>query len=232
MLPAYIKIHDQIKKEIDEGIWEIGERLPSERDLAETFEVSRMTLRQAITLLVEEGVLERRVGSGTYVASTRVQEKMRGTTSFTEIMKSQGKTPSSQLISYRRTLPSEREVEKLGIHKTENIIRMERVRYADDIPVVYEVASIPEKFIKNFKKEEVTSHFFQTLQEHGYKIGKSQQTIYARLAKEKIAKYLGIPRGHAILGLTQVSYFDDGTAFEYVKSQYVGERFEFYLENN
>ena len=57
MLPAYIKIHDQIKKDIDDAIWEIGERLPSERDLAETFKVSRMTLRQAITLLVEEGVL-------------------------------------------------------------------------------------------------------------------------------------------------------------------------------
>ena len=109
---------------------------------------------------------------------------------------------------------------------------MERVRYADKLPVVYEVASIPEKFIKNFNKEEITSHFFQTLQEHGYKIGKSQQTIYARLAKEKIAHYLGIPRGHAILALTQVSYFEDGTAFEYVKSQYVGDRFEFYLENN
>ena len=63
MLPAYIKIHDQIKKDIDDAVWEIGERLPSERDLAETFKVSRMTLRQAITLLVEEGVLERRVGS-------------------------------------------------------------------------------------------------------------------------------------------------------------------------
>lgn len=75
MLPAYIKIHDQIKKDIDDAVWEIGERLPSERDLAETFKVSRMTLRQAITLLVEEGVLERRVGSGTFVASTRVQEK-------------------------------------------------------------------------------------------------------------------------------------------------------------
>ena len=232
MLPAYLQIHDQIKKEIDEEVWQIGQRLPSERDLAETFQVSRMTLRQAITLLVEEGVLERRVGSGTFVASTRVQEKMRGTTSFTEIMKSQGKTPSSQLISYRRTLPSKQEVEKLGINKTENIIRMERVRYADKLPVVYEVASIPEKFIKNFNKEEITSHFFQTLQEHGYKIGKSQQTIYARLAKEKIAHYLGITRGHAIFALTHVSYFEDGTAFEYVKSQYVGERFEFYLENN
>ncbi len=51
MLPAYIKIHDQIKKEIDEEIWKIGQRLPSERDLAEQFEVSRMTLRQAITHL-------------------------------------------------------------------------------------------------------------------------------------------------------------------------------------
>ena len=220
MIPAYIQIHDQIKSEIDQKIWEIGERLPSERDLAEKFQVSRMTLRQAITLLVEEGVLERRVGSGTFITSTRVQEKMRGTTSFTEIMKSQGKEPSSQVISYRKTIPSLQEVDKLGIDKTETIIRMERVRYADGIPVVYEVASIPEKFIKNFNREEVTSHFFQTLERHGYKIGKSHQD------------YLQISKGQAILGLTQVSYFEDGTAFEYVKSQYVGERFEFYLENN
>lgn len=232
MQPAYMRIRDQIKRDIDLEIWKIGERLPSERDLADEFEVSRMTLRQAISLLVEEGVLERRIGSGTFVASTRVQEKMRGTTSFTEIIKAQGKEPSSQLISYRRTIPNEQEVEKLGIQKTDNIVRMERVRYADKVPVVYEVASIPEKFIKTFNKEEVTQHFFQTLQKNGYKIGKSHQTIYARLAKEKIAQYLEIQKGQAILGLTQVSYFDDGTAFEYVKSQYVGERFEFYLENN
>lgn len=125
-----------------------------------------------------------------------------------------------------------KEVAKLGISPTENIIRMERVRYADQVPLVYEVASIPEKFIKDFNKEEITSHFFQTLQKHGYRIGKSQQTIYARLAKEKIAHYLEVEKGHAILGLTQISYLEDGTAFEYVKSQYVGERFEFYLENN
>lgn len=78
MVPAYIRIHDAIKKEIDGGVWEIGQRLPSERDLADDYEVSRMTLRQAITLLVEEGILERRVGSGTYVASHRVQEKCVG----------------------------------------------------------------------------------------------------------------------------------------------------------
>ena len=232
MVPADIRIHDAIKKEIDEGVWEIGQRLPSERDLADDYEVSRMTLRQAITLLVEEGILERRVGSGTYVASHRVQEKMRGTTSFTEIVRSQGKTPSSQLISYQRKTANETEIQQLQLKATDTVVRMERVRFADNIPLVFEVASIPEKLIQSFNQEDITEHFFQTLTDNGYEIGKSQQTIYAKNASERVANYLKVPKNHAVLALTQVSYFTDGRPFEYVHSQYVGDRFEFYLENN
>ncbi|HGD2701088.1 TPA: GntR family transcriptional regulator [Streptococcus agalactiae] len=208
MLPAYIKIHDAIKKEIDKGTWKIGQRLPSERDLADDYSVSRMTLRQSITLLVEEGILERRVGSGTYVASHRVQEKMRGTTSFTEIVNSQGRKPSSKLISFQRKLANETEIQKLNL------------------------SHIPENLIKGFEQSEVTEHFFKTLTENGYEIGKSQQTIYARNASERVASHLEVNAGHAILALTQVSYFTDGKPFEYVHGQYVGDRFEFYLENN
>lgn len=232
MLPAYIKIHDAIKKDIDEGVLLIGDRLPSERDLADHFEVSRMTLRQAVTLLVEEGILERRVGSGTYVASHRVRDKMRGTTSFTEIVHSQGKTPSSKLISYQRQLASDTEIKELQLEPSDYVIRMERIRYADNIPLVFEVASIPEKFIKDMKRDEITEHFFKTLVSHGFEIGKSRQTIYAKTASERVASYLSVSRGHAILALTQVSYFSNGNPFEYVRSQYVGDRFEFYLENN
>ncbi len=232
MKAAYITIHDKIKEQIDQGIWTIGQRLPSERDLSEEFGVSRMTLRQGITLLVEEGVLQRKVGSGTYVASTRVQEKMRGTTSFTELVLLQGKTPTSKLLSYTRTKPNKKEIEELALSREESIIRMERVRYADNIPVVYEVASIPERLIKNVPKEEVTNHFFKTLVDNGYRIGTSKQTIFARLANEKVAQYLEITKNQAILALKQVSYLEDGQAFEFVNSQYVGERFEFYLENN
>ena len=232
MVPAYIRIHDAIKKEIDGGVWEIGQRLPSERDLADDYEVSRMTLRQAITLLVEEGILERRVGSGTYVASHRVQEKMRGTTSFTEIVRSQGKTPSSQLISYQRKTANETEIQQLQLKATANVVRMERVRFADNVPLVFEVASIPEKLIQSFNQEDITEHFFQTLTDNGYEIGKSEQTIYAKNASERVANYLKVPKNHAVLALTQVSYFTDGRPFEYVHSQYVGDRFEFYLENN
>ena len=232
MIPAYIRIHDALKKKIDVGFWEIGQRLPSERDLADDYEVSRMTLRQAITLLVEEGILERRVGSGTYVASHRVQEKMRGTTSFTEIVRSQGKTPSSQVVSYQRKPANETEIQQLQLKPSDYVVRMERVRYADNVPLVFEVASIPEKLIREFKREDITEHFFQTLTDNGYEIGKSQQTIYAKNASERVANYLKVPKNHAVLALTQVSYFTDGRPFEYVHSQYVGDRFEFYLENN
>lgn len=232
MAPAYVSIHDALKEQIEQGIWKIGDRLPSERDLADTFSVSRMTLRQAITLLVDEGILERRVGSGTYVASRRVQEKMRGTTSFTEIITAQGKRPSTKLISYQRKLASQTEMERLQLGKTDYVIRMERVRYADNVPVVYEVASIPEKFIRNVERQAITEHFFKTLTDNGYEIGKSQQVIYAKTASERVAEYLSISKGHAILALTQVSYFTDNRPFEYVRSQYVGDRFEFYLENN
>ncbi|HEL1586756.1 TPA: GntR family transcriptional regulator [Streptococcus suis] len=232
MKAAYITIHDKIKEQIDQGIWAIGQRLPSERDLAEEFGVSRMTLRQGITLLVEEGVLQRKVGSGTYVANTRVQEKMRGTTSFSEIVQLQGKEPSSRVLSFVKTKPNEKEIDLLGLEKGEFVIRMERVRFADAVPVVYEVASIPARLIQDMKKEEVTNQFYKTLTKNGFKLGKTQQTIYARLANDKIAKLLHISKNHPILALRQVSYLENGQAFEFVNSQYVGERFEFYLENN
>ncbi|MCL2676531.1 MAG: GntR family transcriptional regulator [Streptococcaceae bacterium] len=229
-VPNYIRIHDNIKGSVEDKTWKIGERLPSERDLAEEFQVSRMTARQAITSLVEEGILERRVGSGTYVASHRVREKMRGTTSFTEIIISQGKTPSSKVLSYTKTLPNDVECEKLNIPSHTKIIRMERIRYADDLPICYEVASIPLHIVESFDKTDITNNFFKTLQDNDMKIGKSQQIISAKKISKEIADYLKVKAGSAILNLTQVSYLEGGEAFEYVLSQYVSDRFEFYLE--
>ena len=109
---------------------------------------------------------------------------------------------------------------------------IKRVRFADDIPVAYEIASIPEKIIRGFKESDITEHFFKTLTDNGYEIGKSQQTISASLANSSLAKHLKVKTGDALLSLTQISFLQDGQAFEYVRSYYVGDRFEFYLENN
>jgi GntR family transcriptional regulator len=228
----YIRIHDEIKHQIETGVFEVGQRLPSERVMAEQFGVSRMTLRQAVTSLVEEGILTRYVGSGTFVANDRVREKMRGTTSFTEIIQNLGKTPSSKVLSYQKTKANEVECDKLQLKKGAQIIRMERIRYADELPICYEVASIPYRLIEDFAKNDIANHFYDTLANAGKKIGRSEQIISAKIVNKEIANFLSIKQSSAILALTQISYFanSDETPFEYVLSQYVGERFEFYLE--
>lgn len=230
-VPIYIQIHDKIKKDIEKGVWTIGDRLPSERELAIQFDVSRMTLRQAIQTLADDGILERKIGSGTYVARKKVQEKMIGTTSFTDIMISQNRQPSSRTVSYFVAKPSSSEMEKLNLKPNEYILRMERIRFADEIPICFEVASIPYSLINQYSKSEITNSLYKTLEEKGgNKIGHANQTISAMLASEQIAEYLEIKRGEAILRLSQLSYFEDRTPFEYVRTQYVGNRFEFYLE--
>ncbi|GEO58779.1 GntR family transcriptional regulator [Companilactobacillus bobalius] len=230
-VPVYIQIHNQIRKEIESGKWSVGERIPSERQLSQDFDVSRMTLRQAIQTLVDEGILQRQVGSGTYVASSKVQEKMSGTTSFTEITESQGKKPSSKTVSYHVADPSISEMEKLKLKDGNQVLRMERIRYADNQPICFEVATIPVDIVKSLDKEDITSSLYKALEtKAGLKLGNATQTVSAILASEKIANFLNVKRGSAILRVRQVTTLDDERPFEYVRSQYAGDRFEFYLE--
>lgn len=229
--PVYIQIHNQIKQDVENGKWRVGQRIPAERELAEQFEVSRMTLRQAIQTLVDDGILERHVGSGTFVANRKVQEKMSGVTSFTDLMLSAGKTPSSKTISYHVTTPSQSEIERLQLKKDQKVLRMERIRYGSDMPICYEVTAVPADLIEDFSKEEVTSSLYKTLEvKVGLYPGRAIQTVSAMSASEKIAEYLEIRRGEALLRLRQISYLQDGRPFEYTHTQYVGDRFEFVLE--
>lgn len=229
--PVYIQIHNQLRENIENGHWKVGQKIPAERELAAEFGVSRMTLRQAIQTLVDEGVLERRVGSGTFVASRKVQDKMAGVTSFTELMIAAGKKPSSKTISYHLTTPSQSEIERLKLEPDERVLRMERIRYGNEIPICYEVATVPAKLVENFSKTEITSSFYRTLEKKANLYpGHAVQWFSAISATEKIAEYLRIRRGDALLHLIQLSYLQDGRPFEYVHTQYVGSRFEFVLE--
>lgn len=228
--PVYIQIHNQIKKDIEAGVWAVGDRIPSERELALEFNVSRMTLRQAVQTLVEEGILERQVGAGTFVARKKVQEKMTGVTSFTELMEEQGKKPSSRTVSYLVTTPSLSEMERLKLKDDEKVLRMERIRYADKVPICFEVATLPYSLVKDYERNQITTSLYRTLEESGRKIGHAQQSVSAQVASERIAEYLNIKRGSAILRLRQITELGDGTPFEYVRTQYAGDKFEFYLE--
>ncbi len=225
--PMYIKIHNQIKREIENHDYKVGSKIPAERQLAQKFGVSRMTLRQAIKTLEDEGILEQRVGSGTYVANQKVQEKMSGVMSFTDITHANGQTPSSKLISYRFGKPSLSEMERLNLDDKQEVLRMERIRYADDVPICYEVVSIPQSLVKNMSKADISSHLYQTLEKNGYKVGRVTEYISAAVANENSARLLDAKKGEALITRLQVTELSNGMPFEYTRANYVADRFEF-----
>lgn len=232
-IPVYIKIHNQMREWITQEKWQEGEKIPSERQLAKTFDVSRMTARQAVNTLVADGLLERRVGSGTYVSAKKVREKMSGVSSFTETVERSGKKPSSQLISYYVKAPSDSEAEKLKLEPEDKVIVLERVRYADGVPICFEEATIPASIAKGLSKESITKQLYQTLKEQGVlDVSYAEQTISAGWASEAVAEMLNINRGDSILMLRQVTYSQEDVPFEYVRAKYVGERYEFYLRSS
>ncbi len=232
MVSRYIKIHDDIRESIENGLWKVGDKIPSERELTDIFKASRMTIRQAVLLLVEENILERKIGSGTYVAKEKYQDKLDGIMSFTELIKLAGKTSKSKIVSYHIANASLSEKKHLKLQDEVNVLKIERIRYAGDEPIAFEVVVIPETLIKNINKKQLTGSLYEALNKgQNITVSKAIQTVTAIVATEKIAEYLNIKRTSPILMLRQVSFDQNNHPFEYVRTQYVGSKFEFYIEH-
>lgn len=231
-VPRYIEIHNTLRAKIEQGEWPTKHRLPPERDLAAQFDVSRMTLRQAIATLVDEGLLERRVGSGTYVAEKRVHEAALGLTSFTALMKAAGKHASSRVISYHIQEPSSSEQERLQLAPGEQVLFMERLRFGDHEPILLEQTTLPVSFVEPFTKSQLTQSLWETLENAGVKLGHASQEVTAAAANERLAELLQVKRGAPVLSVRQVSLTAEGKPFEYVRSYYAGERFAFTIERS
>lgn len=229
-IPVYIQIHNDMKQKIENEEWLVGTKIPSERKLAEHYDVSRMTLRQAVQALIDEGLLRREIGSGTFVTSKKVQEHMSGISSFTDTMISQGKTPSSKTLSYKIIEPTFKEAEVLELAPNERVLRMERLRYGNQIPICLETTTVNANLVKGMSQEDVTSSLYRSLeQQMGLIPVGAKQYISAILASDPTAELLKIKTGDPILKLKQISYFKNQKPFEFVETQYVAERFEFYL---
>ncbi|WP_368506103.1 GntR family transcriptional regulator [Alkalihalophilus sp. As8PL] len=227
-LPIYSQIEECIKGQIMNGELNPGDVLPPEREYSEQFDVSRMTIRQAINNLVNEGLIYRKKGSGTYVAEKKFEQPLQGLTSFTEDMKARGLTPSSKLLKFELIPASAKIAATLQIAEYTPVYEIKRIRLADNIPMALETCYISANLIKGLTEEIINQSLYQYIEEKlRLVIGEATQVIESALANDAEVELLHINKGDSILLIERCTYLKNGTPFEIVRSSYRADRYRF-----
>ena len=163
-VPMYVQIEEHLKQRMQQGEFSVGTAIPSERELTEMFGVSRMTVRQSITNMVNNGLLYREKGRGTFVAAPKVEQPLSGLTSFTEDMLSRGMAPSNRLISFDKMMPYVDVAQKLQLGEGEEVFLVKRIRYADDKPMAIEKTYLPVKLVPALDKDALTGSIYSFIE--------------------------------------------------------------------
>ncbi|MDM5156243.1 phosphonate metabolism transcriptional regulator PhnF [Bacillus sp. DX1.1] len=226
--PIYYQIQEWVKQLIEDGEWKPGDKIPSENELCDKFEVSRMTIRQAINNLVEQGYLYRKRGIGTFVQLPKVEQKLQGMTGFTEDMISRGMKPSSELLSFRMVSATARLADRLRIQEGESVYEVRRIRLADEEPIAFETTYLSPALVKDINEEILQQSLYEHLEKKlGFKLVRATQAIEASIATDDEAAHLHIPKKAPVLVMRQWSYADGEQPLEYVKCIYRGDRYKF-----
>ncbi|PBB06362.1 GntR family transcriptional regulator [Salimicrobium humidisoli] len=227
-LPMYYQIEEDLKRKIESGIYNYGEAIPSERELSETYEVSRMTVRQAILNMVRNRILYREKGRGTFVAEEKFEQPLQGVTSFSEDMKRRGLTPHNELLIFERQDPDETTKDLLQL-KEEEVYYLKRIRYADDEPMAIEETFIPVHLFPELDADRLEGvSFYEYIEtKTAHSIERARQTIEAGTAVFEEARPLSIEEGDAILRIERIGYLSTGVPFERNTSIYRSDRYKF-----
>lgn len=227
-VPIYHQLEEYIKHQIETGILKEEAVIPSEREYAERFQISRMTVRQAINNLVSEGYLKRQKGRGTFVNKKKVEQELQGMTSFTEDMLSRGMNPSSTLLSFQIIPADKNTAIDLKIEENDSVYKIKRIRLADGAPMALETAYIPVEIVPGLTEENSNLSLYQYIEEQlSLSISEATQEIEASVADSHDAENLEINNGDPILLIERISYLTDGIPFELVKSSFRADRYRF-----
>ncbi|MDL4812936.1 GntR family transcriptional regulator [Actinomadura opuntiae] len=209
---------------------EPGDALPSERRLVEDLGVSRPTLRQAVDGLVAEGLLERRHGSGTYVAEPRIAVPLT-MTSFTEDMIRRGMKPGGRVLSFRTETAGARIGRRLALSPTEEVFTIRRLRLADGATMAIETLFLPRALMPGLRRDVLEGRsFYDLLRGAGIVIASGTETIEPTVTTPEEAAELGVPVHTPAFLFERVTRDEDGRPLEYVRSLYRGDRYRLELD--
>jgi GntR family transcriptional regulator len=225
--PLYQQLQRALRAAIENRVIAPDDALPPERDLAEMLGVSRITVRKAIDELVEEGLLIRKQGSGTFV-SNRVEKNFAKLTSFSEDMRARGRDPRSVWLNRAQGTVTPEESLTLRSSPGTPVFRFHRIRYADDAPMALEYATVLATCLTSV--DEVETSLYEALEKTGNRPVRALQRLRAVLLTAEQAKLLKAQERDAGLLVARVGYLKDGRAVEFSQSYYRGDIYDFVAE--
>ncbi len=231
--PLYLQIRNSLLQAIHDGLLPSHQRVPSERELSEMTGVSRMTVRQALQSLINEGVLYTVPGKGTFVScGPKIEQNLQRLSGFTKEVRAQGFTPGSHVLSVKRIPANEVVARALDIPAGRPVIRITRQRLVDDMPVALESAHLDATRFPGLEEIDFeSSSLYDVLQEHyGVTLVRAKQMIEAQEVSEDIAPLLGLSPYKPVLAMERVTYDGENTPIEYVRSFYRADRFRLKVE--
>ena len=225
--PLYRQLQRSLRFAIQTRVLAPDDALPAERDLAEEFNISRITVRKALAGLVTEGLLTRRQGAGTFVAP-RIERSFSRLCSFTEDMISRGRTPSSTWISKSEGAVTPEEALTLGLSPGSPVYRFSRVRFADGEPVALEDSTIAASCLPSIAL--VSTSLYEALEKAGYRPVRALQRLRAVSFSTDQAERLGVEPRDAGLLVERRGFLRDGRTIEFTQSYYRSDFYDFIAE--
>jgi GntR family transcriptional regulator len=225
-IPLYVKIRKALREEIEQKSLLPGQKIPSEDELATRYGVSRMTVRQGISDLIDEGVLYRRHGVGTFVAQPHLVRDHSRMTSFLESAREEGLNVDVHVL-IADILPAKLRVARaLSITEGDLVVRIKTRRDIESIPITIHDAYVPYKLFPQLLQEDLeTLHLWDIFESYGFRVKRAIQRLEAREADEEIARLLKVDEGSPILYKERTVYLDDGTPIEFTYCYNRGDRY-------
>ena len=207
-------VRSELKRLILGGEFAVGSKLPNEDRLCERFGVSRVTIREAVRGLIEDGLVVRRHGSGTYVTRRPlIRNSLDTNFSYTEHFEASGFKPGRKLIGLRRVPASDEAAEGLGVPVGEPLVEVRRIRTADGRPAIYSVDKIPAELIDpDTERSAFGASLYRILTAANHPIAHAEAVLTPTVADRELARLLDVVPGTPIQHLRQTDYDDAGRA--------------------
>jgi GntR family transcriptional regulator len=238
MQSRYIQIAEQIRGQIADGLYPEGSRIPTENELAQSQEVSRPTVRQALDLLVREGRLVRVKGSGTFVAQPKlVHESTSFVTGYREESRKKSRILRTKVVCLQTEKAGEQVGDALKISAGDMVTRLVRIRHLENLysnaPVVYTTLYVPLKLFPEMPQLDFTdTSFYEALDSRGLSVVHASRKLEVVMPPAEVAAGLGITPFEPAAFITSRGYTQAGRTIEYTESYYPASRSSFQIEIN